>query len=358
MYLVLNDVNSESPHPPSEPGLNDVNSESSQPLSEPGSPGTLNDSGTASNASDSSALELEIDDFNVTCKCPCGSTDFKHCIQPPPDCLNRCFPEVNFSSGDDSKRAKEYLAKKLSAETDIVKTEYQRFGMAVFNFAKLLPNILKRMLKFRGQNADVLDFDAVFDRATEGADFVNYEVLNVIVEACSSACIGESKAELQCKAEAAKSACDRYQDVFLKYAQHRVFSVCGQLQEMSSASSKENHKELMIKIEEELKSFLIERVFNFKIAIKRILKFPDYVFLRVVLVNAGCVELTFQLYGEALDSPLELSLDQKRALATCRISLLKYSGKVEYCCCELFEDAVCQISVYIAIFVFWVLLKW
>ena len=128
--------------------------------------------------------------------------------------------------------------------------------------------------------------------------------------------------------------------MFLKFAQHHVFSVCGQLEEMSSA--KGDHKELIIKIEENLQSFLIERVFHLKIAIKRILNFSDNVFLRVVLVKAGCVELTFQLIGEAPDSPLQLSIDQKRALVTCRISLLKYLGEVEYCCCELFEDEVCH----------------
>ena len=168
-----------------------VNSESPQPLIEGESPDLLNDSGTASNTS---ALESEIDAFSVTCKCPCGSTDFKHCIHPPPDCLSGFFPEVNFSGGDDSKKAKKYMEKQLSAETDIVKTEYERFGMAVYNLARSLPNIPKRMLKFRGQNAEMLDFEAVFDRATNGTDFINYEVLNVIVEACSSACLEETKA--------------------------------------------------------------------------------------------------------------------------------------------------------------------
>ena len=238
------------------------------------------------------------------------------------------------------------MEKQLSAETDVAKTEYQRFGMAVYSFAQSVPNIeciLKRMLKFRCQKVDMLHFDGLFDRVTEGTDFINYEILNVITEACNSVCIGSTNTELQMKKDNAEAASEKYQEVFLKFAQHRVFSICGQLQEMSSAS-KGSAKELKIKVEEDSRTFSLERIFHFKIAVKRILQFPEHVYLRVVLVKEGCVELTFQLIGTAQDVPLQLSLDQKRELASHRVSLLEYAGKVEYCCCELFEDEVLTVK--------------
>ena len=288
--------------------------------------------------SNDSDLDSELDNLSISCKCPCGRTDFKHCMQPPTDCLDKGFAELDLSVGEDSKKAQTYMEHELAAELNIIKNqEFVRFGMAVYNFAESInkkESVLKRILKLHGQKTDMMDFEAMYDKATEDVDFINFESLNVILEACCSACAGSTKSVLQLAAEVAS---EKYQETFSKFAQHRVFALSTRLEKITSNSSK-GHQELKIKIEEEFQKFPIERIFHFKKILRAILKLQDHVLLRVTSVREGCVEITFQVIGSTCNS--NLSLDQKRALASHKISLLEYAGEVAYCCCKLFEDQV------------------
>ena len=93
----------------------------------------------------------------------------------------------------------------------------------------------------------------------------------------------------------------------------------------------------MLKIEEYSKTFRVERILQLKCVVKKILNIPEWVLLRVVSLNKGCVEIRFEVIGSF---DFDVSLDQRQDLISNNITLLEYAGKVHYCCCELLEDEV------------------
>ena len=303
------------------------------------------DSGALSNSSD---MDSDLDTINIPCKCPCGRIDFKHCMQPPPDCLDKGFAEMDLSTGEDSKKAQDYMEHQLSAELKVLKNEFVRFGVAVRAFVQSIPNkekVLEDILKLYGQKVESSDFYGLFAQIIKDTDFINFEPLKNTLKACTSECAaaGLARSDLQQDAEMAS---EKYDEAFQKFAQHRVFKMSHHLQEISA--TKTSHKELKIKIEEEFKKFPLHRIFHFKNIVQQILKLADNVPLQVTSVKEGCVEITFQLIGEAGNIPFQLSIEQKRELASQRISMLECAGDVEYCCCELFKDEVCCFNNQIA----------
>ena len=210
------------------------------------------------------------------------------------------------------------------------------YGMAVYHFAKsefaLVESCLKQILELRGHSSCSSDFEVIYKQAKGDADFLNFEPLTCILKACTTACCGRKKTSLQEEAEAAAL---EYENKFRGFAQYRVRTLIGHMPEILTTLG--DHKELKLKIEEDFQRFPLDRIFYFKRIVRKILKISEQVILRVASVQEGCVELTFQLRSFL---NLELTVIQKVLLASHKISMLTYDGKVEYCCCHLFNDVV------------------
>ncbi len=221
----------------------------------------------------------------------------------------------------------------------------------MYHFAEsefpLVENCLKQILELRGHSSCSSDFEVIYKQAKSGADFLNFEPLTCILKACTTACRGHTKTSLHKEAEAAAL---EYEQKFQRFAEYRVRTLAGDnIPEIFTTLG--DHKELKLKIEEDFLRFPLSRIFYFKRIVRRVLKIPKEVLLRVASVQEGCVEVTFQL-GSLLN--LELTVDQKKILASHKISMLTYDGKVEYCCCHLFNDEVCGMCVHASAYVYFV----
>ncbi len=212
------------------------------------------------------------------------------------------------------------------------------YGMAVYHFAKsefaLVESCLKQILELRGHSTCSSNFEVIYKQAKSGADFLNFEPLTCILKACITACCGCTKTSFQ---EVAEAAALEYENKFRRFAQCRVRTLTGHKIIPEILTTLGDHKELKLKIEEDFQRFPLNRIFYFKRVVRKILKIPEQVILRVASVQEGCVELAFQLHSFL---NLELTVDQKKVLASHKISMLTYDGKVEYCCCHLFNDEV------------------
>ncbi len=289
---------------------------------------------------DSSISSLRVDSM-----CPCGQTDLTHVINPSPICLaNRhsnpqMFPELDLLSGKDTKRAQIELTHKLKQQTRKIKDEFMTFGVAVRKLAKSIrgvESIMQDALSNIGEVVETSDFDSLYRKFKEGADFINYDVLLHRLEILMNSSDLTEENELRHSAEAAAK---RYEACFKEYAQQRVVLAPIILQETHGRTLSE-HKELKIKIETDFRSFAFHHLFHYKEAVKAILKLPQHVNLRVTDVREGCVEICFETIGSLADEAFRLNLDQKQELLDNNVTLLKYDGKIAYCCCELLSDEV------------------
>ena len=280
----------------------------------------------------------------VNCKCPCGRTDFSHILNPPPDCLanrhsdSRSFPELDMKSSKDKKKAQKQLKMELEEQTRIIKQEFRTFGLAVYNYAKSIPDIesiLMEGLSLDRKVVETSDFKSLYPKFREGADFINFDILLHCLTLLKSSDRGEENELRHLVEEAAK----RYEASFQEFAQQRVIFAPTILQ---NANGRPNSvcKELKIKVEEDFQSFPIERLNYFKKVLRRILKLPPGTYLRVTSVREGCVEICFDTIGSHVDAHLSLNDVQKLEMLANNITLLTYDGQVPYCCCELFSDEV------------------
>ncbi len=177
----------------------------------------------------------------------------------------------------------------------------------------------------------------LYNEVTSGASPIDYEILSSLFE---KLLLGDRNNDTELKKEA-NTKSDKYVDAFRKFAQYRVFSSQVDLIEERPPIQDEEglhvYKELKLKVEEDSQTFRVERIPQLKCVVKKILKIPECVQLRVVRINKGCVEISFEVIGSF---DFDLNLDQRQDLISNNITLLEYAGKVHYCCCELLQDEV------------------
>ncbi len=311
-----------------------------------------------SNISEDSGMdEICLDSLTISFKCPCGITDFSHCLYPSPDCLrNRlsstdAFPELDCSgTGPNEIKAQSILNYHLIEETETTKHEFITFSMAVYHWAKSIQGIegsLKQIVRHHPLPVKSESFDDLYDSATTGIDFINYESLeDHVMKACREANDhSENALRLQKEAE---DALKKYETVFQEFAHLRIFSHPSSVQELCSDSQRVGSgKKLKLKIEEDFQTFIVKRISHFKKVLQKLLNLPQNVRLRVTSVKQGCVEITFEIIGYFPEDSLHLSMEQKKALIVENITLLEYAGKVHYCCCELMDE---EVNMYTAFY--------
>ena len=290
-------------------------------------PHLLADSGTYNEGSE----------LNVHCRCPCGRTDFSHCvIRPPPECLNnrhtntQTFPELDLTIGADTIEARVAIKQYLLAETESLKQAFTDYGLAVHRYAKSIEGIkgsLVEIVELQGQAHAISEtnFDDLYRAARKGANFLNCEPLKCILRECN---------QISGKVPALSEE-EKYEEAFRRFAQYRVFSFMGGLQECLPIQEG-TYKSLKIKVEEDVRTFVVDRIYHFKRVIRETLGIPKQVFLQVTDIQEGCIEITFNVVGNIVaHSTLEMDKMKKKALAFNNISMLEYCGDVYYCCCEL-----------------------
>ncbi len=288
-----------------------------------------------------------LDSLGAPCHCPCGLNSFSHIFSPLPDCLAMRHSRVQnvqltaVTSRQNKKEAKKQMEIYFSFETEKLRNEFENFGYAVYLYARSIrgvENILKQILRLRGKVTDSNDFELLYNEVTSGASPIDYEILSSLFE---KLVLGDINNDTELKKEANIKS-DKYLDAFRKFAQHRVFSASqGDLIEERPPIQDEEglqvYKELKLKVEEDSQTFRVERIPQLKCVVKKILNIPECVQLRVVRINKGCVEISFEVIGSF---DFDLNLDQRQDLISNNITLLEYAGKVHYCCCELLQDEV------------------
>ena len=279
------------------------------------------------------------ENLEIKCRCPCGSREFQHCVQPPPECLKRrddsLFPELDLTKGADKRQIRKaqcYMEKSVLVEcTREIKQKFLKFRMALNRTLKEVPDIENSLrLLVQPQTGEAADYDGLFLQATKDADFFNFEPLQMIVEECA------------CGNQPAVKLLKDYEEVFRVFAQHRIFSFPeGSLE--TRPPIQVGKVFLKIKIEEDFRKFLFGRTRHFKAVVKEILNLDGNAQLLMRTVREGCVEITSDMLEKDADKAFAkgLTVQQKRELAKHRISMLECNGKVHYCCCSLFEDQVC-----------------
>ena len=288
--------------------------------------------------------DSSISSLRVNCKCPCGRTDFSHVLNPSPDCLAKrysdvqSFPELDFKGSEDKKKAKKQLKLELVEQTRYIKEEFKKLGTAVAKYALQIPKadkIMRRTILLSEPVVETSDIDELYEKFTEGANFIDYDILLNRLDDLKTSDTGEEN-ELRRRAEA---AAENYEASFKEYAQHRIVLAPTFIRDANGRTNSVC-KELKIKVEEEFNSFKINRLFHFKTCVKTILKLPPHVTLRVTKVIEGCVEICFEMIGSPADEAFYLTIDQKQEMLANNITLLEYDGQVPYCCCELLSDDV------------------
>ncbi len=261
---------------------------------------------------DSGADDSSISSLRVICRCPCGRTDFTHVLKSPPDCLvnrhsdEQSFPELDLKASKDNKKARKQLKFELVEKTRSIKEEFITLGMAVYNYAISIPRadkIMKRTILINEQVVESSDFDELYEKFTEGADFINYDILLSRLYCLKSSDAGTQN-ELRRSAE---EAAERYKASFKEYAQQRVILAPIILQ-------CHGHTRLTIKVEEEFQNFKINGLLHFRKAVKKVLELPPHVDLRLTSVREGCVEICFEMIDSLADKPFHLTFDQKQEL--------------------------------------------
>ena len=295
--------------------------------------------------------DSRLENLRVHCKCPCGSISFGHCTKNAPSkCVEarhsntHRFPELNLCQGEeDAKIARREMRKYLASQTKNIRKIFATYFTAAYNWAKRIPEVrtsLRQTIRANKLPIESESFEWLFDTVTNEADFINYDVIrDHIMKPCRNAS-GEEEPQLREEAEAAEA---KFMEAFKEFAQHRVFTEAGDL-DMHLPIEEGVYKELMVKIEENIKVYTDESLPCLKKDIKEILNLPKQVILRVKSVHMGCVEVRFDVHDQIVDSISCLSLDQKRALLEKKITLLKYNYEVKYCCCQLWNDKVCNIT--------------
>ncbi len=288
--------------------------------------------------------DSSISSLRVDCRCPCGCTDFTHLLDPPPDCLaNRhsdalSFPEIHLKASKDKKKAQKQLKFELVQQTRCIKEAFITLGMAVYNYALSIPRadkIMRKVILLNEQVVETSDTDKLYEQFTEGANFINYDILVRRLNILKASDSGEENELRHC----AEAAAERYEASFKEYAQQRVVLVPTALR---GANGRTNsvYKELKIKVEEQFRSFEVNRLLYFKKVVKTILKLPPPVNLRITSVREGCVEICFEVIGLLADETFHLTTEQKQEMLANNITLLEYDGQTPYCCCNLLSDEV------------------
>ena len=298
-----------------------------------------------SSLSDDSGFSMDND---IHSKCPCGSTSFIHSIDPPPECLaERHSRTQNFSelkiNGQSrsrvSKRAMIELEKHLVSATKLTNKKFVTYRMAAYYWAQSIPDIknsLKQIVLSHYQQQKVGDdFESLFDAATIGANFINYDIIrDHIMVACRNLC-----SRMSPEREAAEDAEEQYRKYFLDFSQHRVFS-CPNGLDVHPQAGESLVNELMIKVEKDHNSFIFEDIDSLREAVRTILKLPESVKLVVTTVKEGCVQITFNIYDPEVKPSFSLTLSQKRALIKKKIIRLEFNKEVKYCYHRLPDDEV------------------
>ncbi len=308
-------------------------------------------SNSNSSLSDDSGAHSDDAELDTYFRCPCGRTDFPHCLYPPPMCLDnrhsntQGFPELDLSHGaDNESRVQQRMDERLVAETTTIRNEYMRFGMAVRNWVQSInqiESILMTLVQLQGQpHANFSSFDELFRAVIVNADYINYEALKIVVEECRRQ---GSNDELYAVVQVAE---ERFDQAFCKFARQRVFSLPGGLEELPLPIQQGVYKELKLKIEENYTTFTMERLMYFKKVVKKVLHLPEQIILRLTSVNEGCVQITFQVIGTVSNKIFELTPSQKNALIGYNITMIECNGCVLYCCCDLFKDEVRSAIIY------------
>ncbi len=189
-------------------------------------------SNSNSSLSDDSGAHSDDAELDTYFRCPCGRTDFPHCLYPPPMCLDnrhsntQGFPELDLSHGaDNESRVQQRMDERLVAETTTIRNEYMRFGMAVRNWVQSInqiESILMTLVQLQGQpHANFSSFDELFRAVIVNADYINYEALKIVVEECRRQ---GSNDELYAVVQVAE---EKFDQAFCKFARQRVFSLPG-----------------------------------------------------------------------------------------------------------------------------------
>ena len=239
-------------------------------------------------------------------------------------------------SSNDETKAQTQLTFELAERTRSIKQEFLTFGVAVYKFAKSIPEVeshLEEFLSLNGHAVEASDFKSLYKKFREGADFINYDIMCSCLSLLGTCDTGEGNT-----LRLAQEAAEVYKACFKEYAQQRIFLVPTILQNANPVS-----KELKIKVEEEFHNFKLNRLFYFKKVVKTILKLPPHVNLRFTRVREGCVEICFKMIGAPADKAFHLTIDQKQELLSSNITVLEYDGQVAYCCCELLSDEVLSL---------------
>ena len=267
-------------------------------------------------------------------------------MNAPSECIDgrhsrtQNFAEIDLENGKDAGKARSIMRRYLASDTEKTENKFVTYASAVYRWAKSLPTMkiyLKRILRSRFRRIESEDFKWLYDAATDGADFINYEIISdLIMGSCKDASLNNPPSYLKEEAEKAEAV---FKEVFKEFAQHRIFSKAGGL-EIDLPNSEQNQKELMIKVEENSEVYTYKHLHVLKSNIRTILNLSKEVVLRVTSVREGCVEVTFYVQGPIADSVASLSDSQKRDLLREKVTLLMYDGEVKYCCCGLLDNEV------------------
>ena len=287
-------------------------------------------------------------DDDIHFKCPCGCTSFKHGIDPPLKCLAERhssvekFPELKIKGQLGprvSNRAMSVLEGHLISKTKFIQIKYVTYQMDAYYWAQSIPGIensLKQIVRSHYQQQEVRDdFDSLFNAATIGANFINYDIIrDHIMVACRNLCSNMSP-----KRVAAEDAEEKYEKYFLEFSQYRVFS-CPNGLDIPPQAKEGTVNELMIKVETDPNSFKVEDIDSLRVAVRTILNLPESVKLVVTTVKQGCVEIYFNIYDPEVKPSFSLTLSQKRDLIKKKIIRLEFNKEVKYCYHRLPDDKV------------------
>ena len=265
--------------------------------------------------------------------CPCGKRSISHYFERPSTCrklkqhAQLCLPPK--ASDPLSHTA---MNQYLEAETKILKDAYSKFELTAYSLVKANPSrvrIMQRLVRVYNSSFCSDDFEELYDELLRHTNFINFEPLQNLIDRCIQT--GSNDQQLQSDSEnAASMYCTEYE----KYAQNRVFEIPVQYYKLNE----DGQKLLCVKVEDRYDEWKLNQTGILKTTIKHIIPELREEELPVVSVTEGCVICGLKLYGLNPSFQFDLSTQQKQALASNKITLLKHGDTVVYCICHLFDN--------------------
>ena len=219
----------------------------------------------------------------------------------------------------------------LSPEINNIQKAFFKYKMAVYQYAKSVCGIDSYIQKlFRHMQVQEYiegKVDELYKTVTLHVDFLNCELLSLILEECNRI-NGDVETKERTIVDTVKA---EYDEAFSKFAQLKAASVVDGLGELHAPFQDGVYSSLKIKIEESFGTFTIDLIFHFRKTIRDVFDIPREVLLQVSKLNEeGSIEITFKVIGIIADKAFEIDPGKRKKLAEENISMVEYAGKMCY----------------------------